>query len=199
MTVWLDRTRHRFFGEDLQDQFAFLEAGQVLEVEWTPAGLVFHTLHVDAAVAEEEARLIDLTHLAQLRSTILESYRASLRALMNDQHTALSFQTLYEELCKRQQHKPNRATIRAILSSSPDFVLLKAEGKWMLNPAITSEVGAKVLRRSVMLAKQVEGDSRMIPRETIFLSEIIATNRRHIKALRSLYFPEKTSSEHRGS
>ncbi len=189
MTVWLDKVKHQLFGLDLQDQFAFLEAGEMLEVEWTPVGLVFRTLGIDPKVADEESRLIDLTHLSQLRSATLESYRVSLRAILGEQNKALSFEALYEELCNRQQHKPNRATVRTILSSSPEFVFVKAEGKWTFNPEVASEAGAKLVRRTVMVAKQIEGDGRMTQQEPrpLSLSQMIAKNRQHITALRSIY------------
>lgn len=193
MTVWLDRVKHQLFGLDLQDQFASLEAGEILEVEWTAAGLVFRTLGVDPKVAEEESRLIDLTHLARLRSTTLESYRVSLRAILGEQNKALSFEAIYEELCNRQQHKPNRATVRTILSSSPEFVFVKAEGKWTLNPAVASEAGAKLVRRFAMVAKEIEDDSSRTEQEPnpLSLSQMIAKNRQHITALRTMYLVER--------
>ncbi len=191
MTVWLDRAKHQLFGPDLQDQFAFLEAGEMLEIEWTAAGFVFRTLGVDPKVAEEESRLIDLTRLSQLRSTTLESYRVSLRAILSRQSQALSFQAIYEELCKRQKHKPNRATIRTILSSSPEFVFVKPENKWALNPEVASEVAAKFLRRSATVAKQFEGDRNRTQQEPVSLSQMIAKNRQRLSDLRSIYLPER--------
>ncbi len=192
MTVWLDRVKHQLFGLDLQDQFAFLEAGEMLEVEWTAVGLVFRTLGVDPKVAEEESRLIDLTHLARLRSTTLESYRVSLRAILGGQNKALSFQTIYEELCNRQQHKPSRATVRTILSSSPEFLFVKAEDKWTLNPEVASEAGAKSVRRFSMVAKEVEDGGSRTEQEPnpLSLSQMIAKNRQHITTLRSMYLPD---------
>jgi hypothetical protein len=195
MTVWLDRTKNQLFGHDLQDQFAFLEAGELLEIDWTVNGLVFRTLGVDQKVAEEESRLIDLSSLTQLRSTLLESYRASLRAIMSEQKKALFFQALYEALCDRQQHKPNRATVRSVLSSSPEFVFIKAEGKWALNPTIASEVGAKSLRRFTLVAKEVEGDIGETKQKAASLTEIIAKNRQQISTLRSLYSSDRNLNE----
>src|SRR5260370_2282518 len=82
MTVWLDRVKHQLYGNDLQEQLAFLEAGTVLEVTFSTTSIVFGTRGVDQQVAGEEARLIDLTDLAQRRSTLLESYRESLRPIL---------------------------------------------------------------------------------------------------------------------
>jgi len=195
MTVWLDRTKNRLFGQDIQNQFAFLEAGEILEVEWTTVSLVFRTLGVDSNVAEEEARLIDLAYLSQLRSSALESYRMSLRAIMNADQKTLSFQELYEELCHRQRHKPNRSTIRAILSSSPEFVFIGEEQKWMLNPEVASEVGARLLRRSITVAKNLEDNSTRLRQERMSLTGMIAKSREQITALRSLYLSTENSKE----
>ncbi len=195
MTVWLDRTKNRLFGEDIQNQFAFLEAGEILEVEWTTVGLVFRTLGVDSNVAEEEARLIDLAYLSQLRSSALESYRVSLRAIMNADQKALSFQELYEQLCNRQRHKPNRSSIRAILSSSPEFVFIGEEQKWALNPEVAPEEGAKLLRRSIAVAKNLEDNSTRLRQESMSLPVMIAKSREQITALRSLYLSTENSKE----
>lgn len=191
MTVWLERAKNQLYGPDLQDQFAFLEAGEVLEIDWTTAGLIFYTSGVDSNVAEEESRLVDLTALSQLRSTFLESYRVSLRTIMSEQNRPLSFQEVYEALSERQQHKPNRATIRTILSSSPEFVFAKAEHKWVLNDDVVSEVGAKFLRRSATVAKQLEDDSSRTQQESVSLSQMITKNRQHISNLRSMYLSER--------
>jgi len=192
MTVWLDREKHRLFGLDLQEQFAFLEAGEVLEVEWTMSGLVFGILGIDSDVADEESRLIDLTYLSQLRSTTLESYRVSLRAILSEQNKALSFETLYEELCIRQQHKPNRSTVRTILSSSPEFVFVKAEGTWTLNTEVTLAAGAKSVRRITVVAKEVVDDGSWTQQEPkpLSLTQMIAKNRQQISTLRSLYLSD---------
>ena len=192
ITVWLDRAKHQLFGPDLQDQLAFLEAGTILEVTWTTFGIRFYTAGLDPKVAEEETRLVDLSCLSQLRSSTLESYRASLRAIMSEQNKALSFQEVYEALCERQQHKPNRATIRTILSSSPEFVFVKAQGKWSLKSGIASEIGAKFLRRSIMVARQSEVDSSMTQQEPLSpsLSQMIAKNRQQMASLRSLYLSD---------
>ncbi len=193
ITLWLDRTKHQLFGPDLQDQLAFLEAGTILEITWTTFGIRFYTVGLDPKVAEEETRLVDLSCLSQLRSSTLESYRASLRAIMSEQNKTLSFQEVYEALCERQQHKPNRVTIRTILSSSPEFVFVKAEGKWSLKPGIASDIGAKFLRRSIMVACQSEVDSSMTQQELLSpsLSQMIAKNRQQMASLRSLYLSDR--------
>jgi hypothetical protein len=187
MTVWLDKEKHQLYGPDLQEQLAFLEAGTVLEMTLTTTSIVFRTCDVDQQVAEEEVRLVDLSDLAQRRSTALESYRASLRAILTKYNSPLRFQELYGELCNRQQHQPNRATIRSVLSSSPEFVFLKAAGKWSLNAVVSPEVSAKNLRRAAMVARYAEGDISAIRQERVSLLQMVAKNRQQLTALRSMY------------
>ncbi|MGH2496814.1 MAG: hypothetical protein ACRDIV_19090 [Ktedonobacteraceae bacterium] len=190
MTVWLDRVNHQLYGNDLQEQLAFLEAGTVLEVTLTTTSIVFGTRGVDQQVAEEEARLVDLTDLAQRRSAVLESYRGSLRTILAQYNYPLRFQELYEELCSRQQHQPNSASIRSILSSSPEFIFLKVEGKWGLDTAISPEMSLKSLRRAEMVARYAEGDTSATHQEPVSLSGMIAKNRQQLTALRSVYLAD---------
>ncbi len=188
LIIWLERTRHQLFGQDLLDHFAFLQAGTILKVIWAPAGITFQIEGVDAQVTEEEIRLVDLTSLAELRSATLESYRASLRAILSEQQ-ALGFRELYQALCRRQQHTPNSASIRTILSSSPEFVYIKSEGKWSLCPPVSAQEGAKVLRRSILVAHQPQGKQHSSQQgvNQYSLSEMIARNREHLRTLRALY------------
>lgn len=188
MTVWLDKEKHQFYGNDLQEQLAFLEAGTVLEVTMTATSIVFETRNVDQQVAEEEARLVDLSDLALRRSAVLESYRASLHTILENYTSPLRFQELYAELCNRQQHQPNSTSIRNILSSSPEFIFLKAERKWGLNTAISSEMGVKSVRQAAMLAHLIEGDTIAAHQEPVSLSRMIAKNRQQLTTLRSVYF-----------
>jgi hypothetical protein len=187
MTVWLDKEKHQLFGLDLQEQLAFLEAGTVLEVTLTATSIVFRTVSLDQNVAEEEVRLVDLSDLAQLRSTTLENYRSSLRAILTRHNMPLLFQELYEELCSRQQHQPNRATIRSILSSSPEFVFVKIEGKWSLNLAVPAATSVKSLRRAAMIAHHAESSTSVPHQEPVSLSQMIAKNRQELSALRSMF------------
>jgi hypothetical protein len=187
MIVWLDREKHQLYGDDLQEQLAFLEAGTVLEVTFTTTSIVFGTRDVDQQVAEEEARLVDLSDLAQRRSAVLESYRKSIKIILEKYNSPLRFQELYEELCNRQQHQPNRTSVRSILSSSPEFIFLKAEQKWSLNSAISSEMSVKSLRRAAMIAHLAEGDTIAAHQEPVSLSRMIANNRQQFSTLRSVY------------
>jgi hypothetical protein len=94
---------------------------------------------------------------------------------------------LETELCNRQQHQPNRASIRSILSSSPEFIFLKAEQKWSLNSAISSEMSVKSLRRAAMIAHLAEGDTIAAHQEPVSLSRMIANNRQRFSTLRAVY------------
>jgi hypothetical protein len=192
ITVWLDRKKHQLFGPDLEEQFACIEAGTILDVQWSISGLVLYTSDIDTRVAEEEIRLIDLTSLSQQRSQALESYRTSLRLILSESDTPLHFRDLYEQLCMRQQHKPNSSTIRTILSSSPEFVFDEAEKKWRLNTTTNPEVGAKLLRSSTVLAKQIKDSGNEAQQESLSLREMIDRNRRQLSALRALYLPDQT-------
>src|SRR5207244_9668050 len=142
---------------------------------------------------EEEIRLIDLTSLAQQRSQALESYRTSVRMILSESDTPLHFRDLYEQLCVRQQHKPNSSTIRTILSSSPEFVFDEAEKKWRLNTTTNTEVGAKLLRGSMLFAKQIKESGNEAQEESLSLIEMIDRNRKQLSALRMLYLPGRTA------
>jgi hypothetical protein len=164
----------------------------------TTTSIVFETRNVDQQVAEEEARLVDLSDLALRRSAVLESYRASLHTILENYTSPLRFQELYAELCNRQQHQPNSTSIRNILSSSPEFIFLKAERKWGLNTAISSEMSVKSVRQAAMIAHLVEGDTIAAHQEPVSLSRMIAKNRQQLTTLRSMYFAtdKDPSSKH---
>jgi len=187
MTIWLDTEKHQLYGPDVQDQLAFLVAGTVLEILWTTSGITLNTIGVDINIAEEEVRLVDLTELAHLRSAASESYRGSLRAIMVPSNRGWSFPELYNELCYRQQHKPNRSTIRAILSSSSEFIFVRAENKWILNSDVTPETGARALRKAILIAQDSYVGDDTIPQKTVSLVEMIAKSRQRLAHLRSAY------------
>ena len=187
MTVWLDMTHHRLYGPDLTDQLAFLDAGTILEIFWSNAGFTFSLAGQDPEIFEEEARLIDLTELAHARSTLLESYRTSLRVLLASAYQGKGFAELYLELCQRQQHKPNRSTIQATLSSSPEFFFDKSERKWKLFPNVSEEAGASALRRVAVAAQQITSKNSPQSPETLSLTTMIARNRQQLVNLRGFY------------
>lgn len=191
MTVWLDRTSHRLYGPDIAEQLAFLDAGTIVEVLWSNAGITLHLAGHNPEVFEEETRLIDLTELAQVRSIVLESYRASLRILLAATGHGKSFAELYGELCQRQQHPPNRSTIRAILSSSPEFCFDTSESTWKLQPNISDEVGARVLRKVALAAQQTASQDNSQSPDVFSLPAMIARNRQQLTDVRQLYGVKK--------
>lgn len=196
ITLWLDRKQHRLFGPDLEEQFTFIEAGTRLDIHWNSSGLIFYVAGVDAQIAEEETRLIDLSSLAQLRNQTLESYRASLRFILESSNRPLSFRDLYTQLCERQHHKANSATIRSVLSSSPEFVYDSASKQWTLHLSEVTEVGAKRLRHVTTIAKHLKErsidedqsqDIQQVQQETPSLSQMVAGSRQRLTLLRSRY------------
>jgi len=187
MTVWLDLERHRLYGPDITDQLAFLDAGTILGIFGSNAGFTFSMIGQDPDIFEEEARLIDITELAQMRSSLLESYRTSLRLLLASAQQGNVFSELYLELCQRQQHKPNRSTIRAILSSSPEFFFDKSEKKWKLLSGVSEETGASALRKVAVTAQQITSDSGSQPSDMPSLATMIARNHQQLIDLRKVY------------
>jgi hypothetical protein len=187
MTVWLDMTHHRLYGPDVTDHLAFLDAGTILEIFWSNAGFTFSLAGQDPEIFEEEARLIDLTELAHLRSTLLESYRTSLRVILASANQGKVFAELYLELYQRQQHKPNRSTIRGILSSSPEFFFDKSERKWRLSLNISNETGASALRKVAVAAQQIASKNGHQSPDTLSLTTMIASNRQQLIDLRKFY------------
>jgi hypothetical protein len=194
MTIWLDKMRHRLYGPDVTDQLAFLDAGTILEAYWSNAGITLNLVGHDPEVFEEETRLIDLTELAQVRSTVLESYRASLRVLLAATAHGKNFAELHHELCQRQQHTPNRSTIRAILSSSSEFLFDKSEGTWKLQPNIAENIGARMLRKIALTAQQTANQDDSPSLDAISLPAMIAKNRQQLTDLRHLYQVKKSTS-----
>lgn len=196
MALWLDREQNRLFGPDLEEQFTFIEAGTRLDIHWNSSGLIFYISGVDTQVAEEETRLIDLTSLAQLRNQTLESYRASLRLILETSTHPLSFRDLYTQLCERQHHTVNSATIRAVLSSSPEFAYDSLSKQWALHPSEDKEVGAKRLRHVTTIAKHLKESpidseqsqvNQQDRQETPSLSQMVAGSRQRLTLLRSRY------------
>lgn len=187
MTVWLDMAHHRLYGPDVTDQLAFLDAGTILEIFWSNAGFTFSRAGQDSEIFEEEVRLIDLTELAHLRSSLLESYRTSLRALLATVHQGKVFAELYLELCQRQQHNPNRSTIRAILSSSPEFFFDKSERKWRLLSDVSEEAGASSLRKVAVAAQQIYSQNGHQSPDTPSFTTMIERNRQQLVDLRKFY------------
>lgn len=151
LDIWLDRSRHKLFGPALLEKLEVLGAGIILEISWNQNNIVISQVGEDTMVAQEETRLIDLDSLAQTRLTHLESYRASLRAIL--QESPSNFTTVHEQICTRQQHTVNTNTLRTILSASPEFTYHSATRLWSLNPSLTPEKSARSLRHLALISQ----------------------------------------------
>lgn len=176
LIVWLDRNHHKLFGPDLQARLELLAAGVVLQVTWTQHNLLFSQVGEDTQVAEEEARLIDVASLAEVRTTQLESYRSSLRLLLTN--NPQSFTTLYQQLCIRQQHTVNQNTVRSILSASPEFLFESTTKCWQLDPNISNEQAARRLRQIGVITERTE---MLGNQKSVNLKELLSTNYAHLK------------------
>lgn len=144
--MWLDRQEHRLFGPALAERIGFLETGALLQIHWDAVGVLLQVQGIDERVNEEEARLADAAALAELRGGIGESYRQSLRALLEQRPEGMTFSELYRALCTRQQHIAHRGSVQAILSLSPEFT--RQERVWKLDPQRDDR---SVLRRAIVL------------------------------------------------
>jgi hypothetical protein len=144
--LWLDREQHRLFGDLLKEIIEWEEAGRKLNIQWKPEAIVIRLGGLDAEVQAEETRHIDPEALHELRLGRGESYRQALVAILRDQAQGLAFRPLYEALALRQQHQPNRASVRIILSQSSDFCFINGVWRWQesVNPA-------KNLRKLMMM------------------------------------------------
>lgn len=150
--LWLDREKHRLYGPSLAEKLAWLEAGDILRVEWAPDVVVLRLIGHDEDVQSEESRLVDLEELAALRGGLGESYRRSLQAILLDKPEGLSFAEIVKALRERQQHEIHRGTIRALLYGG-GFV--RKDRRWF--PASDSEAGARQLR-AALLETLVQGE-----------------------------------------
>ncbi len=143
--LWLDRDHNRLCGPDLADQLAWCEAGQRMRLEWAPEVIVLRLLDVDSEVQREEARLVDLEALAELRGGLGESYRRSLQIILSEASDGLTFADVVEALRARQGHDVHRGTVRALLSLG-GFV--RRDGRWFTAPDDVE--GSRRLRRAVV-------------------------------------------------
>ena len=82
--LWLDRVQDRLYGPDLAQKLAWLEAGDVLQGQWTPDVVVLRITGHDDEVQREESRLVDPQALKALRGGIGETYRQSMQAILSE-------------------------------------------------------------------------------------------------------------------
>ena len=113
--LWLDRNQDRLYGPDLAQKLAWLEAGDVLQAQWTPDVVVLCITGHDDEVQREESRLVDPQALKALRGGIGETYRKSLQAILFENVEGLTFAQVVRALRERQGHDVHRGTVRALL------------------------------------------------------------------------------------
>jgi len=153
--LWLDRSQDRLYGPDLAQKLAWLEAGDVLQGQWTPEVVVLRITEHDDEVQREESRLVDPQALKALRGGIGETYRQSLQAILAEHVEGLTFAQVVNALRERQEHDVHRGTVRALLYAS-GFV--QRGGRWFAAPQ--GEVGARKLRAALvesMVAEEGDG------------------------------------------
>jgi len=142
--LWLDRTQDRLYGPDLARKLEWLEAGDLLRIQWTPEVVVLRLAGHDDEVQREEMRLVDLQALKVLRRGLGETYRQSLQAILAEKAEGLIFAQVVHALRKRQEHDVPRNTVRALLYTG-GFV--RRDGRWFAAPR--SELGARKLRAAL--------------------------------------------------
>ena len=152
--LWLDRAQDRLYGPDLAQKLAWLEAGDVLQGQWTPDVVVLRITGHDDEVQREESRLVDPQTLKALRGGIGETYRQSMQAILAGHVDGLTFAQVVSALRERQGHDVHRGTVRALLYAG-GFV--QRSGRWFAAPQ--GEIGARKLRAAlveVLVAEEVE-------------------------------------------
>ncbi len=142
--LWLDRTQDRLYGPDLARKLEWLEAGDLLRIQWTPDVVVLRTAGHDDEVQREEERLVDPQALKALRGGLGETYRQSLQAILSEKADGLTFVQVVQTLRERQGHDVPRNTVRAILYAGG---FLHRNSHWFAAPK--SEHGARKLRAAL--------------------------------------------------
>ena len=150
--LWLDRDENRLCGPDLADKLAWCSAGERVRIQWEPDVIVLRTAGVDSEVQREEARLVDVEVLAELRGGLGESYRRSLQAILADSAAGLTFPEVVVALRARQQHEVHRGTVRALLHAG-GFV--QRGGRWFVAP---DPAGSARQLRAVMVESLVSAE-----------------------------------------
>jgi len=129
--LWLDRTQYRLYGPDLAQQLAWLEAGDLLRIEWRPDVIFLRIVGHNDEVQREEMRLVDPQTLKALRGGLGESYRQSLQAILLEKAEGLTFAQVVKALGERQGHDIHCGTVRALLYAG-GFV--QRHSRWFAAP-----------------------------------------------------------------
>ena len=152
--LWLDRKQDRLYGPDLAQKLEWLEAGDLLRVQWTSDVVVLRFAGHDDEVQREEERLVDPQALKALRGGAGESYRQSLQAILSERSEGLTFVQVVQALRERQGHDVPRNTVRAILYAGG---FLHRDRRWFAAPQ--SEHGGRKLRAALVDALVVNRQS----------------------------------------
>jgi len=176
--LWLDRAQDRLYGPDLTRKLEWLEAGDLLRIQWMPGIVALCLAGHDDEVQREEARLVDPQALKALRGGLGETYRRSLQVILSEKSEGLTFTQVVGALRDRQGHDVLRNTVRALLYAGG---FIRHHGLWFAAPQ--SELGARRLRAALAeTLAPVEESRKMQATEPITDLE---RQRRKIQAIRA--------------
>lgn len=173
--LWLDRARHRLYGPDLADKLAWLDAGDIVRVEWAPDVMVMRITGHDEEVQNEESRLVDREELAALRGGLGESYRRSLQAILLEAPQGLTFAEVVQAMRERQDHAVHRGTIRTLLTSGG---FIRKDRRWFA--AADNEAGARQLRAAMVETLVARNEDAPVAEQPISQADYVL---RRIKAI----------------
>lgn len=175
MWLWLDRRQDRFYGPDLARHVEWLEAGDLLHVEWRPDVIVLRLSGHNDEIQHEEQRLLDPEELKALRCGIGENYRQSLQSILSASPEGLTFAELLTALRERQGHTVHQGTVRTLLYAGG---FIHRNSRWFAAPH--SESAARKLRTALV-------ESFISNEETEPMQELlpeIERQRRKVQAIR---------------
>jgi hypothetical protein len=176
--LWLDRAQDRLYGPDLTRKLEWLEAGDLLRIQWMPGIVALRLAGHDDEVQREEARLVDPQALKSLRGGLGETYRQSLQVILSEKSEGLTFTQVVGAMRDRQGHDVPRNTVRALLYAGG---FIRHHGLWFAAPQ--SELGARRLRAALAeTLAPVEESRKMQATEPITDLE---RQRRKIQAIRA--------------
>jgi hypothetical protein len=172
--LWLDRNQDRLYGPDLAQKLEWLEAGDLLRVQWAPDVVILRLAGHDDEVQREEERLVDPQALKALRGGVGESYRQSLQAILSEKSEGLTFTQVVQALRERQGHDVPRNTVRAILYAG---AFLHQNSRWFAAPQ--SEQGARKLRAALVeTLVSTEEAEQMQTSETELITDAVRQHRK---------------------
>jgi hypothetical protein len=144
MWLWLDRRQDRLYGPDLANQLEWLEAGDLLRIDWKLESIIIRRSGHDDEIQREEMRLVDPDVLKALRGGLGESYRQSLQAILTAAPDGLTFAQVTAAIRERQGHDVHRGTVRTLLYAGG---FIHHDGRWFAAPQ--NMEGARKLRAAL--------------------------------------------------